>query len=526
MVHYDEILKHVGEFGTYQKRMCFFAFLPSLSVGMHMLAMAFLAATPEHRCTAPEAELLAARYNWTEAELLNMTIPWTKDDEGSWVRDSCKRYDLMTVDLNDSYGNRSGWNVTSCDAGWTYDLSQYKTSITQENDIVCSDMWLGSMAQSIYMLGVLIGSITFGDLSDRFGRKVVMFVANALLLIAGVSTTFAPNFTAFVILRFLVGLQCMGVYLVNFVLAAEIVGPSRRTMVGTLDYVFFVLGYMVMGGIAYLIRTWRHLQLAISLSGILWIPLWCVVTESPRWLLAKGRTEEAREIVEKMAKTNGTDFPRALWEKMVESKDKLEETPENDQFYSAWDLLRSPNLAKKSAIIFYNWAVINVVYYGLSLNTSALGGDDYISFFLSGLIEFPALLMSILVIEKWGRRLPHVLFMVGGGVACICTVFVPSDLFPLTMTLAMIGKFGISAGFNIIFIWTGEIYPTVISPADRHLEAPPLYRVRRAVCDWWNPVSDAAGDSGDPPPTNIGGSRGLWKSGILTVSSRQTWGGA
>ncbi|XP_078704011.1 organic cation transporter protein-like [Branchiostoma floridae x Branchiostoma belcheri] len=462
MVHYDEILKHVGEFGTYQKRMCFFAFLPSLSVSMHMLAMAFLAATPEHRCRAPEAEALAARYNWTEPELLNRTIPWKQDDEGRWVRDSCKRYDLTTVGLNDSYGNRSDWNVTSCDAGWMYDLSQYKTSITIENDIVCEDKWLASMAQAIFMLGVLVGSITFGALSDRFGRKVIMFVANALLGITGIATMFAPDFTVFVILRFMVGVQCMGIYLTNFVLGAEIVGPSRRTLVGTYDYVFFTLGYMLLGGIAYLIRTWRHLQLALSLFSILWIPLWWAVTESPRWLLAKGRTEEARAIVEKMAVTNGVDFPHSLWKKMLESKDKLVETPGNGRFYSARDLLRTPNLAKKSAVLFYNWAVLNMVYYGLSLNTSALGGDDYISFFFSGLVEFPALLMSIVVIEKWGRRAPHVMFMVVGGLACICTTFVPSDLFPLTMTLAMIGKFGISAGFNIIFIWTGEIYPTVI----------------------------------------------------------------
>eukprot|EP00058_Branchiostoma_floridae_P006628 XP_002592116.1 hypothetical protein BRAFLDRAFT_59470 [Branchiostoma floridae] len=445
MVHYDAVLKHVGEFGTYQKRMCFFAFLPSLSVGMHMMAMVFLAATPAHRCRAPEGAVLAARYNWSEPELLNMTIPWTKDDDG------------------------------------------------RQNNIVCDDKWLANMAQSIYMVGVLIGSITFGDLSDRFGRKVLMFVGIVLNLVSGISTMFAPNFTAFVILRLFVGVSSMGIYLVNFVLACEIVGPSRRTLVGTVDYVFFVLGYMLEAGLAYLIRTWTHLQLAISLLSVLWLPLWCVVTESPRWLLAKGRTEEARAIVEKMAKTNGVDFPDALWEKMVESKvdvktfrygyvaknsselivvsdlpvfelsqDKLTETPDNDRFYSAWDLIRTPNLAKKSAIIFYNWGVITMVYYGLSLNTSALGGDDYINFFLSGLVEFPALLMSIIVIEKWGRRSPHIMFMVGGGVACICTLFVPSDLFPLTMTLAMIGKFGIAASFNIIYIWTGEIYPTVI----------------------------------------------------------------
>ncbi|XP_078573409.1 organic cation transporter protein-like [Branchiostoma floridae x Branchiostoma japonicum] len=544
MVHYDEILKHVGEFGTYQKRMCLFAYLPSLSVGMHMMAMVFLAATPGHRCRAPEGEVLAARYNWTEPELLNMTIPWMKDDDGKWVLDSCKRYDLTTVEVNDSSANRSEWNVTSCDAGWTYDLSQYKTSITIENDIVCSDKWLASMAQSIFMLGVLVGSITFGDLSDRFGRKVIMVAANALLAISGIATTFAPNFTAFVILRFIVGIQCMGIYLVNFVLVSEIVGPSRRTLAGTLDYASFTVGFMMLGGIAYFIRTWRHVQLAMSLTSVLWMPLWGAVTESPRWLLAKGRTEEARVIVEKMAATNGVTFPQTLWEKMLESMDTSVATPEHGRFYSARDLIRTPKLAKISAVIFYNWAVTIIVYYGLSLNTSALDGDDYINFFFSGLIEFPALVMSVIVIEKWGRRSPFIVLMVVGGTACICTVFVPSDLFPLTMTLAMIGKFGITACLNIVFIWTGEIYPTVIRNLGLGVSSmfarlggiiSPFIAL---LVDTWKPLpyivfgglSVLGGilclvlpeTLGTPPPTDTGGSRGLWKGGVITVSSGRT----
>ncbi|KAI8482966.1 hypothetical protein Bbelb_392660 [Branchiostoma belcheri] len=469
MVDYDKILQHVGEFGTHQKKMSFLVYLPVMTMGMHTMAMVFLAATPAHRCRAPEGDVLAARYNWTEPEKLNATIPWTKDDDGNLVRSSCERYDLSALlsngNLNGTLdGLLSNLTTKSCDVGWHYDRSQYKSSITMESDIVCGNKWLAKMAQSIYMVGFLVGSLAFGDISDRVGRKIVYFGTVALQCFCGIACSFAHNYIAFVVLRFFIGAAGVGAYVTGFVLVSEVVGTSKRTLVGTLEYVFFVLGYVIMGGIAYFVRTWNMLQLIISLPGVVWLPLWFLVTESPRWLLAKGRTEEARGIVEKMAEKNGVDFPEALWNDMLKEEDEPEEQEQKkpDYLYSVLDLVRTANMAKKSLIIFINWAVITMVYYGLSLNTSSLGGDDYINFTVSGLVEFPALAVSMLLVEKWGRRPSHCLFMIGGGLACISVLFVPKDLSIVATVLAMVGKFGISGSFNVIYIWSGELYPTVI----------------------------------------------------------------
>ncbi|XP_035700301.1 organic cation transporter protein-like [Branchiostoma floridae] len=468
MVDYDKILEHVGELGTHQKKMCFFVYLPMMTMGMHTMAMVFLAATPAHRCRAPEGAVLATRYNWSEPELLNMTIPWTEDDDGNPVRSSCERYDLKLPsngDLNDTFDVMSS-NLTTkpCDAGWHYDQSQYKSSITMESDIVCGNKYLAKMAQSIYMVGFLVGSLVFGDISDRFGRKVVFFAVVAMQCFCGIACSFAHNYIAFVVLRFFIGAAGVGAYVTSFVLVSEVVGPSKRTLVGTLEYCCFVLGYIIMGGIAYFVRTWSMLQLIISLPGVVWLPLWFLVTESPRWLLAKGRTDEARAIVEKMAEKNGVDFPEALWNDMLKEEDEPDpEEPEKPAyFYSVRDLVRTPNMAKKSVIIFINWAVITMVYYGLSLNTSSLGGDDYVNFTVSGLVEFPALAVSMFLVDRWGRRPAHCLFMIGGGLACISVLFVPKGYVWVATVLAMTGKFGISGSFNVIYIWSGELYPTVI----------------------------------------------------------------
>lgn len=62
------------------------------------------------------------------------------------------------------------------------------------------------------------------------------------------------------------------------------------------------------------------------------------------------------------------------------------------------------------------------VYYGLSLNTNDLGGNPFINFLIAGAVEFPAYYLTMKVIEKYGRRLSLVSFMIIGGCACLCSV--------------------------------------------------------------------------------------------------------
>lgn len=64
-----------------------------------------------------------------------------------------------------------------------------------------------------------------------------------------------------------------------------------------------------------------------------------------------------------------------------------------------------------------------MTYYGLSLNTGNLGGDFYMNFFLTGLVEFPAYTLAILFLDKIGRKICHMLSMVIGGGCCLATIF-------------------------------------------------------------------------------------------------------
>lgn len=95
-------------------------------------------------------------------------------------------------------------------------------------DLTCDRAWLAPMAGSMYMVGMLLGAITIGDLADRFGRKVGILVSVLLLGGGGVLSAVSPNYIMFLIMRLLTGAGGVGLFQVTFVLGkdAEFTRPS------------------------------------------------------------------------------------------------------------------------------------------------------------------------------------------------------------------------------------------------------------------------------------------------------------
>ncbi|XP_035658033.1 organic cation transporter protein-like [Branchiostoma floridae] len=474
MVDFDGALEYLGAFGKYQKLIYCLTCVLAMPVSFHMLAMTFLDAKVAFHCAVPEirhAEPGTENYSCA----LNYSIPWEQDQETRvWKLSDCRRYSVRNTSLataecpfdainETALGYFDGENTSSCNHGYWYDRSQYHSSIFTEFDLVCDSNELNQFAQSMFMVGVLLGAVGSGQLSDMMGRKKTLFIGIFLQLISGVAVAFSPNYAFFVVFRALVGVSTSTVFLPAFVIGTELVASSMRTWAATLIEIFFAVGFMLLALIAYLIRDWRTLQLAISLPNAAFLFTYPLIIESPRWLLSKGRDEEVAAIMRTAAKVNGVTLP----DEVFTTKKVDIEKPADERTYTVIDLVRTPNMAKKSLLIFFNWLVITLVYYGLSLNTSNLGGDDYLNFFIGGAVEIPAYVSSIYVVDTFGRPKTHAGYMMIGAVGCIVCPFLtapylPEHLNPLSVTMAMIGKFGVTAGFNIIYLWTAELYPTMV----------------------------------------------------------------
>lgn len=116
----------------------------------------------------------------------------------------------------------------------------------------------------------------------------------------------------------------------------------------------------------------------------------------------------------------------------------------------------------KTLLITLNWFANETVYLGLSYYGPSLGSNEFLSFFLSSLVELPSYLLCWLVMDRWGRRWPLCLLMIFGGFSCVITVLLPEDAVDETLILFLISKSMISASFLIIYPFAGELYPTQV----------------------------------------------------------------
>uniref|UniRef100_A0A8C5WG73 Major facilitator superfamily (MFS) profile domain-containing protein n=1 Tax=Leptobrachium leishanense TaxID=445787 RepID=A0A8C5WG73_9ANUR len=326
-------------------------------------------------------------------------------------------------------------------------------------DIVCENDWKGPLTTSLFFAGVLVGSFISGQLSDSFGRKKVLFITMAVQTGFSIVQVFSTSWEMFAILFFIVGMGQISNYVAAFILGSEILGKSARIIFSTLGTcVFFAIGYMLLPLFAYFIRDWRTLLLALTVPGLFCIPLWWLIPESPQWLISQGRVEEAEGIIRKAAKMNHITPPAIIFKTA-----ELEDLKNSQQKrHTILDLVKTRNVRIITILTILVWLIIAVGYFGVSLNTPNLHGDPFLNCFLLAAIEVPSCVLAWLLLRNVARRYSMSSTMLLGGIVLLLIQVVPLDLHIVSTVLVMLGKFGITAAFNMVYVYTAELYPTVI----------------------------------------------------------------
>uniref|UniRef100_A0A8C8WGH5 Solute carrier family 22 member 4 n=1 Tax=Panthera leo TaxID=9689 RepID=A0A8C8WGH5_PANLE len=456
MRDYDEVTAFLGEWGPFQRLIFFLLSASIIPNGFNGMSVVFLAATPEHRCRVPDTANLSSAWR-------NHSIPLRLQD-GREVPHSCRRYRLAAIANFSALGLEPGRDVDleqleqeSCLDGWEFSQDIYLSTIVTEWSLVCEDDWKTPLTSSLFFLGVLFGSFVSGQLSDRFGRKSILFATMAVQTGFSFLQIFSINWEMFTVLFVIVGMGQISNYVVAFILGTEILGKSVRIIFSTLGVcTFFAVGYMLLPLFAYFIRDWRMLLLALTVPGVLCIPLWWFIPESPRWLISQRRFIEAENIIQKAAKMNNKAAPVVIFDPMEELK-----LP-SQQKILILSLFRTRNIATITIMSLMLWMLTSVGYFALSLNAPNLHGDAYLNCFLSALIEVPAYITAWLLLQTLPRRyiIAGVLFL-GGGVLLLIQL-VPEDYNFLSIGLAMLGKFGITSAFSMLYVFTAELYPTLV----------------------------------------------------------------
>ncbi|KAG6397817.1 hypothetical protein SASPL_139265 [Salvia splendens] len=234
-----------------------------------------------------------------------------------------------------------------------------------------------------------------------------------------------------------------------YVLATEPVGPTKRGgAAGMSTFYFFSGGIAALSGIAYAFRSWRALYIATSILFLVFV----------------------LPFVSDHCPVHG-DLPAtallALEEEVSGHSPRSTSTKQEAVTGSLVDVLRCP---LRRARLFLAVAVnffCSVVYYGLSLNVVNLGTNLYLNAFLNAVAEMPAFFLTAVLLDRYGRKSLSIGTQWFSGAFCLLGGLMKGYGVWKTvrMVCGILGIFGMAGTYNLLFIYTVELFPTVVRNA-------------------------------------------------------------
>ncbi|MCI4386472.1 hypothetical protein PGIGA_G00062800 [Pangasianodon gigas] len=456
---FADLLEQVGSTGRFQVVHVTLLAVPILMMASHNLLQNFVAAVPPHHCTV-HANLSDPTIG--PAETLLVSVPL--DGQGKLER--CRRYvqpqwDLLSKNSSEDLEKKE-IEMEGCVDGWSYNKTDMSSTIITEWDLVCDSKALKQMGQTIYMGGVLVGALIFGGLSDKFGRRILLLISNLMMAVSGTCTAFASSFSLFCLFRFFCGMALSGIVLNSFSLIVEWIPTRIRTVVGTATAYCYTTGQLILAAMAYNIRDWRWLTLAVSLPFYVFFLYSWWFLESARWLVLTKKPEEAVKNLKSVARINGrrAEGDKINLEMLQESMTK--EMSCSQVTYSALDLVRTRTMRTITLCLSVLWFSTSFSYYGLSMDLQKFGVNIYLIQVIFGAVDIPAKIIVTVTMSTLGRRLSQCASLILAGITILANLLVPYELQTLRTSLAVLGKGCLAAAFTCCYLYSGELYPTVV----------------------------------------------------------------
>nr|XP_032516764.1 organic cation transporter protein-like isoform X6 [Danaus plexippus plexippus] len=446
----DDILKEVGDLGTFQIRNFVYILFAIIFCAFYNTLYLFTASASVARCRVPECEADPPIFD---------TKHW-----GAWAlpdsRGRCERF--LPIGNTCAAGSFHPTETKRC-SSWIYENHD---SIVSTFDLACEE-WKRTLVGTIHSAGLFIALPLTAFISDNFGRRIAFIATAVAPALVGLGRSFTQDYVSYVALEFLDAVVGAGVYSSGFILALEMMGLHRRVLGGNIISCTFAIGQAIVALIAWAIPEWRTLTRVLYAPSLLFIFYIFLIEESVRWLLSKGKKKEAARIIFKVAATNKRKLsPETIKQLTDESAEQEEEKPSlgdiNDQPSLALQVLKSRVIMIRLCICSFWWITVTFIYYGLSINSVSLAGNSYVNYILTALVEIPGYCISVLTLDRFGRKSSIMTAFFICGISLVCLPFIPGHVQWVQTCLNLLGKLCISMAFSSIYIYTSELYPTMI----------------------------------------------------------------
>lgn len=364
-----------------------------------------------------------------------------------------------------------------------------------------SDFLLGATVASS-LIGAIAGSALIARPTDRFGRRGVLLGLAGLFLIASLGCALAWSLGSFVVFRFLGGVAVGGASVVGPVYIAEVSPAAYRGRLVTITQLNIVLGILLAYLSNYLIGLLdlgasevRWMFGVMALPSALLLVLLPFTPQTPRWLVGRRRTEEAREVLKRCG-TDAGSVEDELAE--IQRSFDLEHHQTREPFFAR--KYGRPILLTVAIAAFNQLSGINAVLY-YSGSIFRMAGADKASALLQSVIIGATLLVftvgALVTIDRFGRRFLMIVGSLGYIVSLAAVAYAfavsASGVLLLVSLLIFVAAHAFGQG-AVIWVFIGEIFPNRVRARGQALGSFTHWTMSAAI-SWTFPIIAASSAS-------------------------------
>ena len=319
------------------------------------------------------------------------------------------------------------------------------------------------------LVGCIIGTILIGKPGDIYGAKILLQLLSIMFFASSVGCGLANDITVFILFRFIGGLAIGGASVLCPVYISEISPPKHRGLLASTFQLAIVLGILMSLISNYLLlnigeHNWRWMLFSGTLPAVAFFIMLLVIKKSPRWLVKKGRIEEAKRNIEELS-SHEIDTEQTIIE--------IQESIQNENEEKRINIFKRPyrkiifigifvgifsQLTGIGVVFYYSAQIFSIA--GFSADTSMLQSV------ILGLTNLVFTLIAMSIIDKIGRK--KLLLFGQLGMVTVLGLFGYglltgniSGYWLVTLLVAYIAFFAASQGV-VIWVLLSEMFPNVI----------------------------------------------------------------
>ena len=418
----DDILSRTGVAGTLQLLIHFSVFYVELVVTGHIGLVFFTGHSPPWRCVDNTTSGFCNNNHNTEFSM-------------------------------DSPMFNARCNLNRSD--WTYLTHKYYSFVT-EYDLVCGETSKAALVGIAYFVGTVAGNFVCGPLGDFYGRKQCIILSSLMLIGASIGIKCSGSLGQLYFLEFFSGLATIGTQITDFIYLTEYSPPKFRATASNIIILCQCCGFMLMAMFAYFLQNWRSLSFYLILLVLPFLAVFVFLPESARWLLSKNKVDKAEIILSNIVQFKGGIKVRVL-------KERSETAHSTSHTY--WDIFRKLDVLVFTMRIISLWMVLNVLYYTIAAQSLNYSGDMYVNYLLVSIWDIPAFFLVSYATDKIGRKKTTLIGCFISGLLVSVVPAIPKYFvyrYAFTMFFTAAGRFCCSAAFYGLYLWTSELFPTVL----------------------------------------------------------------